>query len=842
MSRVSSSSRRATSAAWWLLLTALCGCRALERPATPVPPEAAAAFARARAFAREDDAAARERALDEATLARDLAPEWVAPQRFLDELLRSELCGLDALEAHRRALEREPNDPRELYLAGRLEGTAGTRRFQQAVEHDPRFSWGWHGLAWTAAASGDWALAVRNGERALECATESFERTTFAASLARYLDRDDRTLEALEVLERVLADPSLEPDDRLELELQQLGIELTMLFDAHAKQGARRALQLLRERDLTDAEVDTLVTRLRFSPIQDSGGALELSLALAARRSVARDRWRAVLMLEDRASPLALALALLERAKADGATSAPDGPLLRVARFAAGQFARGVDEWVDDLPAVVLGPDRLPRDPRVAGVVLAARAAGTARTATHGALAALGRATLAAGWFREARSVANALTEYDLDAALALEERASAGSDVVRGLASAFSDDERRRAGGASEPATLERILRDAAPFFARLAGPASAERVAEVERELVGSPRIAYGAFGSLVHPGPRFSALDERAGLGRAGETVGGLASWLARIGRFGIVGALAGSPPDATFLPCLFTEERAGEHLGVPWRGTLAWCEAADLKSRAGRAGAAISGAALHEGYWIDVDVVRRDRDAWLALEREFTDDAHDGRAERALAVRGLVVEAPPSLPELFRAERRSIDVLLGEAERVRLAVLFDRGAKPVVEAAARRPGRVDLDDLIAVTAIHEEGHLCDRTRFVPLAEHWPRALAFLARHLFSPTALAERLEYRAQLVALCEAADPRIPFADVLAAAELGGEGPTPHASAYRELLADWLSLLDQDLERDPARWPELDPTRVLAQELHRLGPERVREVSRTLARREGLFER
>ncbi|MCC6406644.1 MAG: hypothetical protein IT453_05740 [Planctomycetes bacterium] len=845
MRRVSSLLSGATSLPWLVLLCCLSACRVLDGALEPVSSEASAAFARARVHARRDDEEGRLAALEEATRARDLAPEWVAPQRFLDELLRSELRGLEALDGHRRALAERPNDPRELYLAGRLEGTAGTRRFEQAVQRDPGFAWGWHGLAWTAAAQGDWSLAVRHGERALACAREAWERVCFGAALARYLDQDDRSVDALDVLAPLIDDPALEPTDRLELELQSIGIQLGLLFDPRSKRGARRALELLREEDLTDAEIDTLVTRLRFSPIQDSTGALELSLALAARSSPARDRWRAVLMLEDRANPLALALALLERARDAGAKSAADGPLLRVARFAAGQFTRGVDEWLADLPRVVLSTDGLPRDPRIAEVVRAARAAGTTRTASHAVLVELGNATLAAGWFREARSVANALTEYDLEAALALDERASAGIDLIRGLRALFGPDERRRREDRASVASLESLLRAAAPLFARLDGPADREAVARKARELARSPRIAYGAFGSLVHPGPRLSELDERQGLGPAGDAVGGLAAALDRIGRFGIFGKLMGSPPDGTLLPRLWIEELAGERLGVPWRGTIAWCETADLKSSAARAGAAISGAALHEGYWIDIDVVRRERDAWLALEREFMGDEHAdriGRAERALSVRGLPIEAPPNLRELYRAERRSIDVLLGEAERVRLAVLRDRARGPVVEAALRRPGLVDLDDLVAVTAIHEEGHLCDRTRFFPLTAHWGRALGFLARHFFSPEAIAERLEYRAQLIALCESADPRLPLADVLAAAEAGSEGLTPHAAAYRRLLADWLALLDADLECDPARWPELDPTRVLVQELHRLPPERIRELARTLARREGLFER
>jgi hypothetical protein len=146
---------------------------------------------------------------------------------------------------------------------------------------------------------------------------------------------------------------------------------------------------------------------------------------------------------------------------------------------------------------------------------------------------------------------------------------------------------------------------------------------------------------------------------------------------------------------------------------------------------------------------------------------------------------------------------------------------------------------LDELLEVTATHEEGHLCDRTRFLPLARHWPRALALLAKVGFRPAAVAQRLEYRAQLTALCSTSDPRLALVAVLRAAEAGGSDLTPHAAAYRELLSDLLATLDRELERRPRQWPQVDPDHVLAHQLHLLGPEDVRRLATLLARREGL---
>ena len=57
--------------------------------------------------------------------------------------------------------------------------------------------------------------------------------------------------------------------------------------------------------------------------------------------------------------------------------------------------------------------------------------------------------------------------------------------------------------------------------------------------------------------------------------------------------------------------------GAHLGVPYSGTVAWCEGTEVPSRPARRGARIVGAALHEGYWVDVQGVRRELERWRSL---------------------------------------------------------------------------------------------------------------------------------------------------------------------------------------------------------------------------------
>ncbi|MEM7516830.1 MAG: hypothetical protein AAF368_07890, partial [Planctomycetota bacterium] len=320
--------------------------------------------------------------------------------------------------------------------------------------------------------------------------------------------------------------------------------------------------------------------------------------------------------------------------------------------------------------------------------------------------------------------------------------------------------------------------------------------------------------------------------------GATVPGLARELERIGRFGIFGQVLGRRPDAALLRRVLVEERSGEHLGVPWRGTIAWCEGADVLSTAGLRGAAIGGAALHEGYWIDLDVLRGELRAWERLRQRFEDPSFARRLEGLLAVRGFRVEGGGdaeglSKDERIRKRRREISALLGESERVRLAVLSERAAP------GQLLGRVSFDELVEVTAIHEEGHLCDRTRFLPLRRHLVGVLGMLAAGGFSPNGVQRLLEYRAQLVAICEAPEPRLPLSDILRAAEGGGAGGLPHADAYTDLLNDFVEELDRELAETEASYPQLLRDHTLVHQLHLLGAEEVRALAMRLAERRGM---
>jgi hypothetical protein len=833
-----------------VLVTALAcdllACRtAGVAPVAPVAPRASLAFAEGRELAVAGDLVAARAAYAEAAR---LAPDWAAPARALDDLDRDALLGPD-LYARRRAELAEHETALALYLVGRLEGSAGVGRFERGIDLDHDLAWNHHGLAWNLYASGSARAALRPGRRALEAARDTWEQSYFTIALARYelaLGHADR---AAELLGGRLADADVLRIDRPPLEAWLAQAEMLLSEPGRSAQGRRRALALVSDPTLPDEDLARLVATLANEAVParrwgrpPAGGVdgeaaiLELASALAARDDRLARRLRAGLLF-DLERP-ALALALLE---ADGADPLiAQDPSVRIARFARGAGRKAIADWVTSLPAFLKDADGRPLDPALAEL---------ARAAGEGDDRELASALLAAGWFAEAHAFAEDMAPRDPEAALALEARASAGRVLVGGVGRVLELVDRgephggalAKSTGGTDPAiagprftapqvigSIDGLLDALEPLFvAYHRSPEGAELPPVALRD---SPRVGYGPAATVVHPGPVYSRADADRGIGVAGEPVAGLAAELDAIGRFGIFGdAVGGGGPDGTLLRRVLLEERSGEHLGVPWTGLVAWCDGADVESRPGRRGARISGAALHEGYWVDLDVVRGELAAWRALEqRFFGPDAAPDAAERALGVAGAPVSSAlgvtPGTPV----------ALLGEAERVRLAVLSDRSR---ARASGHGGDLVTLDELVRLTALHEEGHLCDRTRFLPLGRNLGAALAFLLDAGLTPSGVARALEERAQLVALCVAPDPRIPLADVLSAAE-NGSTVTPHAAAYESLLERWLGVLE-DQAADAGRFPALDRGRAYAHQLHELSPEEVRAVSLELADRRGL---
>lgn len=823
-----------------------------------MPPAAALALAEARAALAQPAGAraARERAL----AAARLAPDWVAPQRFLDDLALHFLRGPQRLAARRAASERAPADARAAYLAARLisrghpapgRGTDDLGGFRGVLARDPSFAWGWHGAAVTLAAAGERDEARHFEEEAIERAREPFDRAFFEQTLARFELAAGRRERALARLAR-WADPeqagaSLAPADRAALAARLVAFELADRDPAVRRRGFHRGLALVAGSDLAGEELERLALRLAASPPPEARDGAALLRALGSRPG--RERLIALLGASVGLGDRRVALAWLEGAgERDDLEALP-----RPVWFAAGRGPEAMERWRAALVPAALTADGLPRRPALAGLVRAGRVhaeRGTAKSARE-----FGDALLAAGWFEEAQAFAGTLAALDPPAAIDLVTRAAAGRELLTSLAwlvagpegigvDARDDPQRPRTlGGVLEE--LAGAVRRAAPRLAPLGIDAA------LADELAASPRSGIPPLFELVDPGPwagggpvgnggahsseRRRPRDRAAaGLGAEPAQVPGLARFAARLGRFVLLGRVLGAGgPDGVVLRAVAVQRMHGELLGRPWSGTVVLAEGGELESRAERFGARISGAALHEGYWIDLGELRRERRALAALLRRFEHPDRGTPAEAVAAALGQTGLPLRGRSERERArERRALGPPLGEAARLRLAAMCAAGEGP---KAVVPP----LERLLEAVELHERAHLADRAWFLPLHEHPGRALGFLLETGFSPRRIQERLEYRAQLVALCTVSEPRLALAAVLDALEPAEDGPLPHGDAYRELARDLLAVLDRALGEDPRAFPSFDPGRTLLHQLHRATPEELRAVALRLAARRGL---
>ena len=164
-----------------LLLLAACGALP-PRPLPPVPAAASESFAEARRLDREGRG---DEAREAARAAAGLAPDWIAPRRYLDDRARAELRTPEVLAGYRAHLAARPDDAAALYLAGRLEGRAGEARLRAARLRDPSCGWVWHGLGWNAHVRGARADARRFSRRATQLARAPYAYQSTSSSPLR---------------------------------------------------------------------------------------------------------------------------------------------------------------------------------------------------------------------------------------------------------------------------------------------------------------------------------------------------------------------------------------------------------------------------------------------------------------------------------------------------------------------------------------------------------------------------------------------------------------------------------------------------------------------------------
>lgn len=757
------------------------------------------------------------RAVESARLAAQLAPDWAAPERFLDRWLhRASLTLPDRYAEHLGAAE--AGDARGAYLAARLEQTGARDGLRQAASLDPGLAWAWHGLAWNARADRRLDDAVEDGRIALGLARDPSELALFTWALMTYLEaRKDRD-EALKVARSTLAVSgalALRGPERAMVEALATRLLLKAADPRGQAAGVRQAMALLSGPWLTFREQLDLVEDLA---VVERGLVSREEVELALAEGIALRGG------EDREAAQGL-LGSLRRGESDPKEAQGWRPRL-VEAFGAGPSPAAtlavLEAWCADMPADLLGPQGAPLQPELASLVRAVRGLAETGPTLEGARD-VGQRLLAAGWFSEALAWSGRMAESDGDGARELEVEALRGRAAMGALfnlgrrldaQAAFAS-----AGSSPEKITSASELHDEVARILERCG------WVEIPDGGLGSPVIGYGPAGSLVHPGPWFSQEDSELGRGERGSEVPGLAAAFEAMGRFALVGRGAGQGgPDATVLRRVAVQSREGELLGRGFKGTAVWCQGADVPGRITRRGGAISGAALHEGYYVDLEVVAGEREHWRVLLETFR--LPDGSLDSAAVAMALAVPAPSPAPVTGQ------DPALGAADRMRLAIMC--------EPAAGLASVPSLEVLCRGVATHEEAHLCDRMAWYPLSMGRVLSLAgFAARHGFSGSRISEALEERAQLVAMAVLEDPRPLWVDLLDAADrsLGGGG-APHGAAYRRLLGRLLDRLQ--VEAEAGGWASVPgPGARWIDRLHLMEADDLRALALREARAEGL---
>lgn len=834
------------------LLPACAGAR--RAAATPVPTTASTLMYEVWTASRQpgfdSDPERIQGAIGLALRASEEAPNWVVPARFLDDWLHRR--GLSLPARYGAYLEAaDSGGAREAYLAGRLGGDGGEALMARATELDPILGWGWHGRAWRSFQAGRLDKAQRLGSRALAAARDPHERATFAWALARYFRAEERNSSAIQVLEGVLRRPKdagvealgLRPGERQFLGAELALAEMDSLRSADRRRGVTRALGLLSQPGLSESEATELVLRLAEESSEHVPPTEVARVLGQAIDGAAPSEAQFLDGLRERVLGLVPGLGGTVRSTAASAPGRGEGAAGSVG--SAGRHA--------DLVSALAGLDLAARQgawerwweglpnwlrPLRRGAPWASLDAAIA----SGDDEALARALIGVGWFREALRLSRTsgsptetledlgeealAARAALDAVLLLARRIDAREAFERAGA-VGSDGVEAAEGGRVD--TLRALNDEIIRLF---------ERVGWTLPDGADSPQIRYGPLGGVIHPGPRFSSEDEDLGRGVDGEDVPGAAALFRALGRFALIGNGVGQGgPDATVLRLLGSESRAGVHLGRPFRGTVFWCFGADVPGRFGRQGAGISGAALHEGYYVDLAMIESELAQWRSLADRFLEAPRGpDRDAPGLARWQAAVGLNGSFGSTPLDRRTEITPPLGAADRLRLVVMGDCG--PGESEGAVVP---HLGDLAHVVATHEEGHLCDRAQWYPLGfGSVMRLLSFAGAHGFSGARIAEALEERAQLVAMAACDDPRLALIDLLDAAEgPSGARVTPHAAAYRRLLADLIERLEDEWRLGGWSDQGLDPALRWIDQLHRLDAEALRGLALREARSRGL---
>jgi len=283
--------------------------------------------------------------------------------------------------------------------------------------------------------------------------------------------------------------------------------------------------------------------------------------------------------------------------------------------------------------------------------------------------------------------------------------------------------------------------------------------------------------------------------------------LVAHLRKFGKYLVLGQRTGKPAEALlFSLASLVPDQVIRTQGQTYRHAVATVYDRTVRGYLDFQGGALAGAALPDGVWMDADAARREEHA-VAQAALAIDPALRERLLR-------VAQDPPgadSADGIF-----ALDDLAGLWQRLAL--------RYVRETDGLRWGALDM------LRAHEYGHVADLKRHLPVMRGLPATIGLFMSEGLAISRVEARLEGRAQLGALLDAARPDLALMDLVARLPVVARSPTPHERGYRDVVAALLRLL----HAESARFPRIDFSRRLLPQLDRLSLDELRYLGGRLA--------
>jgi hypothetical protein len=472
------------------------------------------------------------------------------------------------------------------------------------------------------------------------------------------------------------------------------------------------------------------------------------------------------------------ALADIDHALASGAHPIPLERRRRHLLAALGRYRELADALLAAVPATTRSrPDNL-WGPRWSALEQSAAAAPGSQAPAPARLA-FAQALIGLGALEDARHVLRALPDAQSAAVLArLEGHLAFEGALKREVEAGY------RAGNLKQaPRSVDALLAEVARLAARHLAP---DEAAALRAPQAGLRRVAMlGAW------------LDHRA------RSTAPLVAHFRAYGRYLVFGQRADQPCEAIVLSLAVLVESAPlTTRGQRHKHDFALGYDRVLRSFIDAQGGGLAGACLPDGLWLDADA---------ALDSE-----HD--------VRSLLRRDPSLLEAARRMPLPRADGPEGPF------ALFDQGGvlvRLLAAYVARNPqGRWGS---LGTLHAHENGHVIDIRRHLPLWNGLPATLSLLAREGLSFARFEAELERRAQLASVIDAPDPDLALAEMIEMLPAEEHEPEAHAAGYR----NGLDRIVRHVWSRPDLYPQIDRSARVLPQLDRLSLEQLRRAARAV---------